>query len=97
MRVLKIVTLLLMGVTLALFSSAAFSLREGKGASRPMLVAYVKRARALSYLGVGTFLLSSAGAAYLFARAKREYRAEAKRNLEGLIEGARDDLRKKGG
>ena len=97
MRALKTATLLLMGVTLALFSAAAFSLRDGRGAPRRQLVAYVKRARTLSLMGVGTFLISSAGAAYLFSRAKREYRDESRRNLEGLIEGARDDLRKKSG
>ena len=90
-------TLLGMGVTLALFGSAAISLRDGRGTSRPELLRSVKRARALSLLGTATFVISSAGAAFLFARANRAYRAEAVRNMESLVEGARDDLRSRRG
>lgn len=94
---LKIVTsaFLLFGLSLLAAWPWTVGARPPKGAPRAELVAYLTRF--VWYLGgtVMTFVITAFLAIIVMRRAREAYRAEARQNLEELLEGTRQDHARK--
>lgn len=95
MRGLKAVTLAGLILCPLLFVVAASGLRPVPGRARAETVAALRRSRWLAAGGLLTFVIAATGSIMISQRAKREFREEARRNMEALVEGTREAIEAK--